>query len=173
MTAAEVGVALLFVALAFLLYFVFASFAYGAGYQPTPRRIVDGMLDVAQVGPADRLVDLGAGTGAIVFRAARERGATVLGVEVEPIRVAILHLRRALGGPRERVTIRRGNLFETDFRDATVVAVFLWPSAMVRLRPLLEGQLPAGARVVSYWHPVPGWTPTVEREMDRIYLYRR
>ena len=52
------------------IYFVFASFLYGAGYQPTPRRVVEKMLEVAAVGPGDRVVDLGAGTGAIVSRAA-------------------------------------------------------------------------------------------------------
>src|SRR5580658_9914608 len=94
-----------------LVYFVFASFVYGAGYQPAPRRVVTTMLDRAGVGPNDVLFDLGAGTGAIVFRAARERGARVVGVEVEPVRVAVLRLRRRFGGPRDRVRIEWGNLF--------------------------------------------------------------
>jgi hypothetical protein len=155
------------------VYFVFASFVFGAGYQPTPRRVVAAMLDRAEVGPDDVVYDLGAGTGAIVFRAARERRSRVVGVEVEPVRIAILHLRRRLGGPRDRVTIRWGNLFDLDFRPATVVAVFLWPAAMARLRPILEAQLRAGSRVVSHWHPVPGWTEVSYDAATRVYLYRR
>jgi predicted RNA methylase len=154
-------------------YFVFASFVFGAGYQPTPRRVVETMLGKAEVGADDVVYDLGAGTGAIVFRAARERGARVVGVEVEPVRIAILLLRRRFGGPKDRVTIHWGNLFDLDFRPATVVAVFLWPAAMERLRPLLEAQLRPGSRIVSHWHAVPGWEPVEYDAGNRVYLYRR
>jgi SAM-dependent methyltransferase len=162
----------LVVAVLVAIYFVFASFAYGAGYQPTPRRVVEKMLEVAAVGPNDRVVDLGAGTGAIVFRAARERGATVLGVEVEPVRVLILRARRAIGGPRDRVTIRWGNMFGTDLRGTSVVTCFLWPGAMEKLKPKFEAELPDGARVVSHWHLVPGWKLEWYDRKLQVYLYR-
>jgi hypothetical protein len=164
--------ALLVVAVVVAIYFVFASFLYGAGYQPTPRRVVEKMLDVAAVGPGDSVVDLGAGTGAIVFRAARERGATVLGVEVEPVRVLILRWRRRFGGPKERVAIRWGNLFGTDLSKASVVTCFLWPGAMEKLKPKFEAELPDGARVVSHWHSVPGWRPDSFDRALHVYLYR-
>ena len=154
------------------VYFVFASFVFGAGYQPTSRRAVRKMLELAGVGPSDQVVDLGAGTGAIVFAAARERGASVLAVEIEPIRFLILRARRAMGGPRERVRLHWGNLFEVDLTRATVVTCFLWPGAMGRLRPLFERQLPRGARVVSHWHPIPGWTPTATDRPTHVYAYR-
>jgi cyclopropane fatty-acyl-phospholipid synthase-like methyltransferase len=153
-------------------YFVFASFAYGAGYQPAPRTVVTRMLDLAAVGPDDTLYDLGAGTGAVVFRAARERGAHAVGVEVEPLRVLLLRLRRRFGTNADRVEIRWGNLFDQDLRRATVVAVFLWPEAMRRLLPVLEARLPAGARVVSHWHPLPGRVPQVFDRPTRVYLYQ-
>jgi hypothetical protein len=153
-------------------YFLFASFLFGAGYQPTPRRSVETMLRFARVGPQDTLYDLGAGTGAIVFRAARTYGARVLGVEVEPIRVWVLLLRRRLGPFADRVTIRWGNLFDLDFRPATVVTAFLWPGAMVRLRPKFEAELRDGARVVSHCHAVPGWVPEEYDRRSDVYLYR-
>jgi SAM-dependent methyltransferase len=169
----ELLFALTLVAVAAIAYFVFASFAYGAGYQPTPRRSVEAMLRLAEVGPRDTVYDLGAGTGAIVFRAARVYGARVLGVEVEPIRVAILRLRRAAGPLADRISIRWGNFFDLDFREATVVSAFLWPGAMARLRPKLEAELPPGARVVSHCHEIVGWTPEVYDPRTEVYLYRR
>ena len=153
-------------------YFVFASFAFGAGYEPTPRRAVEAMLRLAEVGPADLLFDLGAGTGAIVFRAARGRGARVVAVEVEPIRYLVLWMRRRFGSGGERVALRWGNLFSLDYREATVVTAFLWPGAMARLRPKFERELPPGARVVSHCHPVPGWTPQTHDPATDVYLYR-
>ena len=60
--------------------------------------------------------DLGAGTGAIVFRAARNYHARVVGVEVEPLRYLILRLRRRLGPFADRIDLVWGNLFHLDFR---------------------------------------------------------
>ncbi|HEV2316269.1 MAG TPA: class I SAM-dependent methyltransferase [Thermoplasmata archaeon] len=167
------AIALLVGLIIVVLYFVFGSFACGAGYQPTFRPVVARMLELARVGPDDTVYDLGAGTGAILFRAARERGARVVGVEIEPVRVLLLRLRRWFGGPRDRVDIRWGNLYETDLRAASVVALFLWPEAMRRLRPRLESDLRSGARVVTHWHEVPGWTPVATDTDLRVYLYVR
>jgi hypothetical protein len=93
-------------------------------------------------------------------------------IEVEPLRVAILRLRRLLGPARDHIDIRWGNLYHLDLSTATVVATFLWPEAMARLRPKLERELAPGTRVVSHWHPIPGWA--IERsEPDlRVYFYR-
>lgn len=153
-------------------YFVFASFVFGAGYQPTPRASVRTMLRLAELSPRDTLYDLGAGTGAIVFRAARTYRARVLAVEVEPLRVAILRLRRSVGPFGDLVTVRWGNLFHLDFGPATVVTAFLWPGAMARLRPKFERELSAGSRVVSHCHPIPGWTAEVHDPRTDVYLYR-
>jgi len=53
-----------------------------------------------------------------------------------------------------------------------VITAFLWPGAMARLRPKLEAELPAGARVVSHCHQVPGWTPERHDPDTDVYLYR-
>jgi len=163
---------LLLIALAVIAYFVYASFVFGAGYQPTPRRSVLMMLRLAEVGPDDVVFDLGAGTGAIVFRAARIYRARVVGVEVEPLRFLILSLRHRFGASAGRITLVWGNLFHLDFRPATVVTAFLWPGAMERLRPKLEAELRAGARVVSHCHEVEGWKATTYDATTDVYLYR-
>jgi len=173
MSGVEFALAIvLFVIAVAIAYFVFASFLFGAGYQPTPRRSVETMLRFAEVGPRDTLYDLGAGTGAIVFRAARTYRARVVGVEVEPLRYLILKLRRSFGPFGDRITLHWGNLFDLEFRDASVVTAFLWPGAMVRLRPRLEAELPDGARVVSHCHRVPGWTAERYDQDTDVYLYR-
>ncbi|HTW55049.1 MAG TPA: SAM-dependent methyltransferase [Thermoplasmata archaeon] len=173
MISTDLVLAFLLLAVAIALaYFVFASFAFGAGYQPTPPRAVESMLRLAEVGPNDTVFDLGAGTGAIVFRVVRTYRARAVAVEIEPIRVLILRLRRRGSPFADRLEIRRGNLFGLDFRPATVVTAFLWPGAMERLRPKLEAELRPGARVVSHHHAVPGWTPTVEDRENHVYLYR-
>lgn len=155
-----------------IAYFVFASFAFGAGYEPTPRRAAVRMLEFANVGPTDTVYDLGAGTGALIFRAARTYRARVIGVEIEPIRVLVLRLRRRFGANADRITIHWGDLFQLDFRSATVVTAFLWPGAMERLRPKFEKELSSGTRIVSHCHAIPGWTPERYDRPTQVYLYR-
>ncbi len=157
---------------ALVLYFFFGSFLFGAGYEPTGRARVDALLEMAEVGPTDTLYELGAGTGAIAFRAAEARGARVVAIEIDPVRVAVLVLRRSRSPARSRITVRRQNLFRTDLSGATVVSAFLWPSAMTRLSAQLERELAAGSRVVSHYHPLTGWTPEAVDRAHRIYLYR-
>jgi SAM-dependent methyltransferase len=163
---------LLFVLAGAVIYFVFVTFLFGAGYEPTYRRAVESMLRLAEVGPADTVYDLGAGTGAIVFRAARVYRAKVVGVEIEPVRVLILKARRRFGPMADRIEIRRGNMYRLDLRGATVVTAFLWGGAMAQLRAKFEAELPSGARVVSHVHPIPGWTALAHDAATDVYLYR-
>lgn len=172
MDPVQLALIILIVGIAVAFYFFFASFVVGAGYQPTPRRVVRQMLEWAALKPDDLLYDLGAGTGALVFAAATDYRARVIAVEVEPIRILILYLRRAVSPARSRITIRRKNLFSVNVGDADAVVVFLWPGAMARLRPQLEQQLQPGARVVSYWHPIPDWEAARFDRDTQVYLYR-
>ena len=50
---------------------------------PTPQVLVDKMLDMAKVTPADFVMDLGSGDGRTVITAAK-RGARALGIEYNP-----------------------------------------------------------------------------------------
>jgi precorrin-6B methylase 2 len=50
---------------------------------PTPQELVDKMLDMAKVTPADYVIDLGSGDGRTVISAAK-RGAKALGIEYNP-----------------------------------------------------------------------------------------
>ena len=164
--------AVLWIFVGIVAYFWLVSFLFGAGYQGAPRNSVAVMFRFAQVTPQDTLYELGAGVGAIAFPAAREYGARVVAIEIEPLRVLIMQLRRAAGAAADRIQILRGNMYAMDFRPATVVTAFLWPGAMARLRPKFESELRPGTRVISRCHPILGWKPTVyDRETD-VYLYR-
>ena len=55
---------------------------------PTSQALVDRMLDMAKLTPADRLVDLGSGDGRTVITAAK-RGAVSRGIEFNPDLVAL------------------------------------------------------------------------------------
>ena len=141
-------------------------------FVPTPETMVAAMLDMAQVGPADTLIDLGSGDGRIALAAGR-RGARALGVEIDPVLVAAANRRAAAEGFADRVTFRTGDLFDQRLADATVVTLYLLPAINLRLRPRLLTELKAGTRVVAHAFDMGDWTPDAERTVDgrRAFLW--
>jgi ribosomal protein L11 methylase PrmA len=118
-------------------------------YVPTSPAIVDAMLKLASVSKADVVYDLGCGDGRIVIAAAKQFGARGVGVDIDPDRIAEARANAKAAGVESLVTFRVEDLFVTDVKDATVVALYLLPSVNRRLIPKLRTDLKPGARVVS------------------------
>ena len=133
-------------------------------YQPTNDEVVVAMLKLAKVGATDVVYDLGCGDGRIVIAAVKERGARGVCVEIDPQLIALARNNAQKAGVADRIKFLTQDLFKTDFRDATVVMLFLWPEINLKLRPLLWRDLAPGARVVSHMHTMGDWPP--ERRVD-------
>jgi precorrin-6B methylase 2 len=114
---------------------------------PTPQSLVDKMLDIAKVTPADYLIDLGSGDGRTVITAAK-RGVRALGIEYNPDMVALSQRNAAKEGVTEKATFVKADLFESDFSKATVITMFLLPDINLKLRPKILDLKP-GTRIVS------------------------
>jgi SAM-dependent methyltransferase len=114
---------------------------------PTPQALVDKMLDIAKLTPADYVMDLGSGDGRLVISAAK-RGATALGIEYNPDLVELSIYKAAMAGISNRANFKQADLFEIDFSKATVITLFLLPELNLRLRPRLL-ELKPGTRIVS------------------------
>lgn len=133
---------------------------------PTPDELVATMLEMAQVTPADIVVDLGSGDGKTVIAAAR-LGARAVGVEYESNLVEYARRQTAEAGVADLATFVAGDLFDFDLSPATVITMFLLPDLNLRLRPVLFDLTP-GTRIVSNtWDlsgteddlDAPGWVP--------------
>jgi SAM-dependent methyltransferase len=126
-------------------------------YITTPDRVTAAMLDLAAVQAGDHVIDLGSGDGRIVIAAAR-RGATGLGVEIDPRLVAesIANAKRA--GVAARANFLEQDLFRTDLAPATVVTMYLLPEVNLRLRPAILDLRP-GTRIVSHDWDMGDWRP--------------
>src|SRR5437899_4020366 len=123
------------------------------------------MLDLAHLGPNDRLVDLGSGDGVLVIAAA-QRGVRARGIEYDPGLVDLSKRRAREAGVSGRTKFVRGDIFQTDFSDASVVTTFLLPSMNLRLRPIFLAMKP-GTRIVANTFGIADWEPdetvTIER----------
>ena len=151
-----------------------------APYYPTPRFVVEKMLEVAEVSPRDVVYDLGSGDGRIVIIAAQKFGARAVGIEINPTLWQESSDRITQLGLEGRARILHEDMFKTSIRPATVVTLFLLATVLEELRPQLERELRPGTRVVAQEFSVPGWEPQkvvrVKSEAGvsyTIYLYIR
>jgi len=136
-----------------------------APYFPTPQSVVDRMLQLAKVGPADFVIDLGSGDGRIVLTAAKKYGARGLGIEIEPQLVSEANYNARREGVSDRAKFVEQDLFQTDLRPATVLTLYLFRELNIKLAPRILEQLRPGARVVSHDWDLGDWTPDHQETM--------
>ena len=139
-------------------------------FVPTPYETVDEMLNLANVGPGDYVIDLGSGDGRIVI-AAGKRGAFGHGVDIDPKRISEAVKNTAKAGVEDRVLFVEGNLFETDFSKATVITMYLLNSVNMKLRPHMLEKLRPGTRVVSYYFNMNEWEPDKQILINNSDVY--
>jgi ribosomal protein L11 methylase PrmA len=132
----------------------------------TPHEIVDQMLRLARVGPADTVYDLGSGDGRLVIAAVRDFGArAAIGVEIDPALVARSREYARRAGVADRVTFLQQDFFRADVAPASVVTLYLTREMNIRLAPKLRAELRPGTRVVSFDFDMGDWEP---RAMIRV-----
>ena len=128
-------------------------------YVPTPQAVVDRMLAIAKVTSKDVLYDLGSGDGRIPITAAKKFGIRATGIDINPERIKEANANAKTAGVSDRVRFLNQDLFQSKFRDATVVTLYLLPELNVKLRPQLLSQLKPGTRIVSHAFDMGDWKP--------------
>ena len=143
---------------------------------PTPDDVVERMLTMAQVTPNDTVFDLGAGDGKIAIMAAKKFGARAYGIEYNPDMAkhanANAQAQGVAGNGQGKALIRHGNIFQTDFSQATVITLYLLPALNMKLRPQLLSMRP-GTRVVSHSFSMEDWEADEISTLDgrRAYFW--
>ena len=142
-----------------------------APYVPTPPRVVDAMLKMARITAQDVVYDLGCGDGRIPIAAALEHGARGVGVDLDPKRIEDANENAKAAGVADKVQFIAQNVFDTDFRDATVVFLYMSLDVNQRLMPKLKALKP-GSRVISHVFDMgPAWPPDERGETDGKTYY--
>jgi hypothetical protein len=146
-------------------------------YVPTPSEVVDKMLEIANVNSKDVLYDLGSGDGRIPITATKKFGIRATGIDINPTRIQEANANAQKEGVTDRVQFLNQDLFESDFKNATVVTLYLLPQLNVKLRPQLLSQLKPGSRIVSHDFDMGEWKPektaqvNVNGRMHNVYLW--
>lgn len=147
----------------------------GAMYTSTARVKIRKALDAVDMKPGELFIDVGCGDGRVLREAATRCGVIGRGYEVNPI--AFIKARLLTAG-RRGIEVRYQNFWNADLGGADVVSCYLFPDVMRRLGEKLAGELAAGARVISFNFPIPGWKSestlraASKLHNDPIYIYR-
>jgi SAM-dependent methyltransferase len=142
----------------------------GGPWVPSSMKIVNRMMEMAEVGPDDVVYDLGCGDGRMVLAAARRYHARAVGIEIDPLRYIWCQFLITILGQRKRIRIVFGNFFNKDLSEADVVMCYLMPDALLKLEKKFKQELRPGTRVVSNRFTFPTLGKVLEDGDARLYL---
>ena len=140
-------------------------------FVPTEEDDVRRMLKLVGLRDDDVVFDLGSGDGRIVLEAARINP-KVRGRGIEIDEKLVLESKKVAQdkGVSERVQFLHQNAFDADLKEATVIAMWLWPELMRMLRPKILAEARPGTRIVTRIWDLGSWTPD-KTDTDGTHLF--
>ncbi|MFZ1250708.1 MAG: methyltransferase domain-containing protein [Candidatus Microsaccharimonas sp.] len=155
-----------------IVVFVGISVFFGAPYVPTRKPDLVRMFDeLAPIGKADVVLDLGSGDG-LVLREASRRGARAVGYEIHPLFVGISKL---WSFSDKNVTVKWANAWNEPFPDdVTLVYAFAVGRDGKKLMQKMQREADRLGRplsVVCYGNPLPGREPVRTYEAYALYIF--
>lgn len=145
-----------------------------APYVVTPLENILRGLSLAQVRPADTLLDVGCGDGRVVVAAAAVCGCRARGVELDARVAAVAEANVQAWHPvtGDRASVTCGDATLPGVLDgATVLFCSLLPEGIAALLPALQHARRHGARLVTLHFPLPDEQPVGRDELHRLFLY--
>ncbi len=148
-----------------LLALPFASKFSPIPYFPTNKKDMGLIIDSLHLKDNQVIFDLGAGDGLVIFEAAynslkAKLDTKFVAVEVNPILVAILHIRRFSHPNRKNITIIWKDMYKVDyyeyFRDEQTEFIFylyISPWYLEKAAKMIQ-KLDVHTRIISYFYPI-------------------
>lgn len=175
---------LFFAALMFVIFLFSSPKLSPIPYFPSNKK--DMSLIIKSFGLANRqtIIDLGAGDGIVVFDAAydaHKRGldTNFVAVEINPVLIAVLQLRRLVHPNRRRIKIVMDDIFKMDFgrliddRNSKIFYLYISPWHMEKTLDNIKRQF-GRFSVVSYMYPVKSMAKEREtRGVHPVFVYNR
>ncbi len=135
-------------------------------FVPSSRKRHRTMLKLADFQPDDTVYDLGCGDGRLVFRASK-LVKKAIGYELSIPLYLFGKIRQLFNS--KNTSIRYGNIWKQDYKDADVIFCYLLPNAMKQFYKEIWPKLKPGTRVISNAFPIHEIKP-VKKE-GKVYLY--
>ena len=146
---------------------LYAAFTSGP-FVPSARKRHRTMLKIADLSSEDTIYDLGCGDGRLVFASA-PHVKKAIGYELS----IPLYLFGKLVSvfKSKKASIRFGNIWKQDYKNATVIFCYLLPNAMKQFYKEVWPKLTPGTRVISNAFQMHDLKP--DKQEDKVYLYKK
>lgn len=159
----------LILGLSLLVIFLLPLFG-GAPYVPTPKKKVKKMLEMAELKPGEKLIDMGSGDGQILIEATK-LGVQAEGYEIDPLLIWLSKKEIRKAGFEAKIKINWKSFWKADVKEADIITFYGIIGIMGKMERKLLAELKPGARVVSYSFAFSKWQP--EKHESGIFLYRK
>ena len=132
-------------------------------YVPTPNRVIEKMLSMANLQGDETVYDLGCGDARMLTIAKKQYpNIRAIGYELSPGVWMLAKLRVLFS--KQNVELHMRDFFMADMRDADVFLLYLIPTVMAKLEKKLNEEAKPGTRVISHGFQFKDKEPvTVER----------
>lgn len=118
-------------------------------YVNSPDPVIDAFMELGDIGPSTVMYDLGCGDGRLVLAAAA-LGATAIGIERRDDLFREAQRFSQMRYLTDLASFRKEDFFTADISDATVVVMYLIPTVVEQLAPILFSKLRPGTIIISH-----------------------
>lgn len=149
------GLLLFLFSIIIYMLLLFYSSLKGSPYIPTKQKELEYVLKEVHLKKGKVFLELGCGDGRVIRTAVKIYGVTGIGIDINPL---IIYYARLLAH-RQQISCKFyvKDLFDTDYREADYIYLFLMPDLLKKLLPIFEKQLKKNAIVISHGFKLHGW----------------
>ena len=159
---------ILFGIIILILSIIFIPWKFGAPYDPSRKKEIDSMIELAEIKEGDKAVDLGSGDGRLVIELAKA-GAEAHGYEVNPFLVWLSKSKIRKQGLENKAFIHKKNFWESDLGNFDIITIFQISFVMNKLGEKIKKSGKKGVKVISNTWKFPQEKPT--KSKSNVYLY--
>jgi 16S rRNA A1518/A1519 N6-dimethyltransferase RsmA/KsgA/DIM1 with predicted DNA glycosylase/AP lyase activity len=162
-----------------VLFYLFSLLA-SSPFVSIPNKLLPEIIKALDLKNDSVLYDLGSGDGRVLFAAwEKTPRAQFFGVDNNLAPIVASRFKKIIQGNPKNVHLTKGDIFKTNFSDATHIFTYLFPEPMQKLSPIMTRSLKPGTIVVSCNFKLPReaiYEVSLDNERDkaarRLYIYR-
>ena len=142
----------------------------GPFFAPTNSQRIKQILELAELKPGEKVVDLRSGDGRILIALVRAHPQIkAVGVELNPKYVKLSRDNIKKAGLSKKIEIRKSNFWKEDLSEYDLIVTYCIKMVMGKLERKLKDEIKESTKVISVFFQFPTWKPKIESGDIRLY----